>query len=263
MKRRHFVSLLLSAAATGCLRTHQSSDEPPYSRRLPPAATSGFDHHDVAEISANGSLDVSDYAAPRSFLSLSSVAEDDLAAVVSFGERRRSSVAVGSFDAEATAAALESEGFSESGESAGFRIFGRDDAAGELYFGIDDEYLIRSSVGAGTVTNCAEVLDGAAETAYSSSEDFAALADGLGDGAFVSGRVSDGPAEEVARGKSVGLIDEDTAEVTVVRVYTDEEEADGSVTAVNVTVSGQVRRPTAEVDGRTVRVTGRVSTARL
>jgi len=269
MERRRFVASV-ACALTGCLAydsDEEEDDAPPgYAGRLPPSATAGFDHHDVGAIRRHESLEADDYAAPRSFVGLTGFSAEGLGNTVSFGERRATAVAEGGFEPDAVYEGLESKGFTEAERDG----FGTDDGGypvlenGGVAVGIRGRWCIRSALGADAVAGAADALEGWAESADDDT-DFGRLPDELGYGTFTTGRVVNDPrSPEVGRGKRVDVeAGDDEAYVTVVRVYGSADGAASAANAVNTTAAESLRRPSAETEGRVVRVKAKASVDRL
>jgi len=261
MERRRFVVSLLSvalAAGAGCLGSEGGEAARLYAGSLPPSAASGFDHHDVARVREHEALDALDYAAPRAVFETPGVAEDDVETAVSFGDRRATVVAKGGFDASAVAESAPDAGYTET-DADGW-LFEKDGTA----FGVDGSVCVVSSLGAVAVREALDALDGRATTADSDA-DFTALVDELADGTFVTGSVVDGARTgEVGRGKKVDVRPgEETAEVTLVRLYATSSVASNATQTANETARRALGATSAEADGRVVRVTGTVPVDRL
>lgn len=258
MERRGFVAAFMSTLVTGCTGVPDIDGEtspPRYSEGMPVAALPGFNYYDAAEIIQHDEAELTDYAAPRAFLRLGTVEDDDLTEVFSFGPRRGTSVALGSFNLGEKADSLIVAGFTESERHGGFRTFEKDT---DVAVAVSEETIIKSVHGLPAVEKALGARNGNRQTASEADEDFGLLLEELGRGTVVSGKRShDDEVGEVARGERFVFGRED-AEFVRLYVFEDADTAEESVEAAREHGSEGLRVVSAETDGRVVRLGGTV-----
>jgi hypothetical protein len=258
MERRGFVAAVLSVLATGCTGVPGIDGEgstPAYSEGMPVAALSGFNYYDAAEIRKHDRAQLTDYAAPRAFLRLGTVEKSDLTEVFSFGNRRGTSVALGSFEVGEAVEALSAAGFTESDRHAGFRTLEKDT---DVAVAVAEETIFKSVHGLSAVEKALGARNGDRRTASETDEGFGILVEELGRATLVSGkRTHDDEVGEVARGERFAFGRED-ADFVRLYVFKDSEAAEKSVEAAREYGSEGLRVVSAEADGRMVRLGGKV-----